>query len=461
MFWKIVERFNASSKSFVLVPPCTMGLFLVRRPSMLLGLLAAESESWSLPFSLGDYCQVAFVVALALCALLARHRPLWSRGNTILASTLAMSLGMALAACSRHEPFLLGSVLLVMWGAGFLFGLWIELLASFDTRETAAAYFGSLLLNIAFVYLLEGCARTVTAVALILCPLTCAVLYALSVSAMGRGHLPNPHLKAHVNIPAMRLLCWIAVFSLAYGLGEAVTGVRTSASGAAALGRVCVALFFCVFVIFFSKKFSLGVVYRAALPLACAGLSITFFSGAETFAGRMLSAAGLECYQALAIITCCGISKQSGCSAAFPCCGVFAVESLLIGIGRLAPLAGMPAGGFDATAIGVSVVIALVAATTCLYGERDFLASYSEASLGGIRKQGDLRSRLAGIVAERGLTDREADVLTLLAVGKSSGEIADALFISSSTVRVHTSRIYQKLGVRGHEELERLVAPLL
>jgi DNA-binding NarL/FixJ family response regulator len=46
------------------------------------------------------------------------------------------------------------------------------------------------------------------------------------------------------------------------------------------------------------------------------------------------------------------------------------------------------------------------------------------------------------------LTRRELEVLHLLAEGMPTGEVARALFISASTVRVHTSRILEKLGVR-------------
>jgi DNA-binding CsgD family transcriptional regulator len=50
--------------------------------------------------------------------------------------------------------------------------------------------------------------------------------------------------------------------------------------------------------------------------------------------------------------------------------------------------------------------------------------------------------------AERfGLTERELEVLRLVAAGHSDREIADALFISPRTVGVHVSRLLAKLGV--------------
>ncbi|MFS0910728.1 response regulator [Microbacterium sp. 179-I 3D2 NHS] len=46
------------------------------------------------------------------------------------------------------------------------------------------------------------------------------------------------------------------------------------------------------------------------------------------------------------------------------------------------------------------------------------------------------------------LTEREADVLALLADARSNAEIATALFIGEATVKTHVSRILQKLGAR-------------
>ena len=55
-------------------------------------------------------------------------------------------------------------------------------------------------------------------------------------------------------------------------------------------------------------------------------------------------------------------------------------------------------------------------------------------------------------LARFGLTDREREVLLLLAAGRSNPEIARALFISPKTASVHVSNILAKLGVAGRVE---------
>ena len=46
-----------------------------------------------------------------------------------------------------------------------------------------------------------------------------------------------------------------------------------------------------------------------------------------------------------------------------------------------------------------------------------------------------------------GLTSREAEVLALVAVGKTNREIGAELFVSEKTASVHVSNILRKLGV--------------
>ncbi|MEO0734401.1 MAG: response regulator transcription factor [Bacteroidota bacterium] len=49
------------------------------------------------------------------------------------------------------------------------------------------------------------------------------------------------------------------------------------------------------------------------------------------------------------------------------------------------------------------------------------------------------------------LTAKEAEVLDLIAAGRSNKEIATALFISPATVKTHVNNIYKKVGIRSRK----------
>jgi DNA-binding CsgD family transcriptional regulator len=55
-----------------------------------------------------------------------------------------------------------------------------------------------------------------------------------------------------------------------------------------------------------------------------------------------------------------------------------------------------------------------------------------------------------------GLSERELQVLVLIAQGLTDKEISEALFIGVSTVRSHLDRIRDKTGLRRRAELTRL-----
>ena len=54
------------------------------------------------------------------------------------------------------------------------------------------------------------------------------------------------------------------------------------------------------------------------------------------------------------------------------------------------------------------------------------------------------------------ITRRELEILELIARGLSTREIADKLFVSESTVKTHSSRVFDKLGARRRTQAVQL-----
>jgi len=63
--------------------------------------------------------------------------------------------------------------------------------------------------------------------------------------------------------------------------------------------------------------------------------------------------------------------------------------------------------------------------------------------------------RVSGRTRNPGLTPAELRVATLVAEGKTNGEVASALILTERTVASHLTHIYAKLGVRSRTELAR------
>ncbi|MFD8644711.1 response regulator [Streptomyces zaomyceticus] len=65
------------------------------------------------------------------------------------------------------------------------------------------------------------------------------------------------------------------------------------------------------------------------------------------------------------------------------------------------------------------------------------------------------RARQGGPLPERAITDREEEILKLVAEGHTSQQIADTLVISVRTVERHRANLLQKLGLKDRLELTR------
>jgi DNA-binding NarL/FixJ family response regulator len=107
--------------------------------------------------------------------------------------------------------------------------------------------------------------------------------------------------------------------------------------------------------------------------------------------------------------------------------------------------------GADAYLLKDSAVQDLVAAVDAVMAGRSYYSPAIQQSISELLREGGKPTQ--GI---QGLTEREREVLTLLARGLSSKEIASSLDISIRTVDAHRANLMRKLGVKSVALLTRV-----
>ena len=77
---------------------------------------------------------------------------------------------------------------------------------------------------------------------------------------------------------------------------------------------------------------------------------------------------------------------------------------------------------------------------------RELLDVIRQVHAGKKRVPAEVASQLAEHLSDESLTSREIEVLRLIAAGNRNRDIAERLFISEETVKVHVKHIMEKLG---------------
>ena len=84
--------------------------------------------------------------------------------------------------------------------------------------------------------------------------------------------------------------------------------------------------------------------------------------------------------------------------------------------------------------------------------ELELLAQCGRVRLEAVTEPSPATAQAPSVAASLGLTAREAEVLVLVAAGRTNRQIGQALFITPKTAGIHVSRILAKLGVAGRGE---------
>ena len=132
---------------------------------------------------------------------------------------------------------------------------------------------------------------------------------------------------------------------------------------------------------------------------------------------------------------------------------VWALAALAgIGLGH-AIVSAETSSGLQALTVGIGLAVAFV--FTFVFTDRDCIAVLARMPKRAVASP--FRDKMRSVGARFGLSERELEVMTLVAKGRSAARIADDLSVSPATVNSHISHIYRKLDVHSRQELLDLV----
>lgn len=262
---------------------------------------------------------------------------------------------------------------------------------------------------------------------------------------------------------------------LMFGLAEPLTGLFLFSLMFSTMGDHHVYLYYLSFLIgtFLSgvcivpvllmsrKRPLLNLVYQVMLPLLGLVLIVVALivppevQGAVTRSGFML-------FYAFAAMLCCASLVGYATAAEFDAHSIAGASIGVYGLGGVLGTAVVWAGGRS------ELITSVFLALTCIYIVALAMRPSVLAWLHGRREDEtpfaagaaeETREAVADVLSEEAhLTEREHEILVLVAEGCNPPHIARVLFISESTVRGHLHHIYQKLGVSSREGLAALLS---
>lgn len=267
--------------------------------------------------------------------------------------------------------------------------------------------------------------------------------------------------------PSHRIFILVGLFELIHGV--ALVEKSESLSLATNVGQTLIVAVGAVLLLRHKERTSHedALLYAASLMMLF-GFMLRPLSDGEAIASASLSLAGASfswmlLWMALSFV---GMCNPLGSLWVFGVGYVFQAMGLAVGaeIGHVALVAAANAGAGHA----INVVNALVMCGFVAYlliGLRGFSFSHSFAEIvpavapeRAIDESALVAQACEATAREFELTEREAEVMRLLALGRSGPEIQDELSISRNTAKTHVRHVYRKTGVHSQQELMDLVA---
>lgn len=353
-------------------------------------------------------------------------------------------------------------------GIAIIILMWSEVYGCLNSLKVTYYYCVSLVCSALIIYLCRGLyAPWLFALCLVMpvSSLLCVLLAYRSFSVQETPIVP----RSWFSVPWKPMLL-MSVYGLAFGLRE--SGMYESGFGPhSSFGTLAVAVAIVVIILIQGQGFNINVIYRLALPLMVGAFLVlpTFGFLGETISGFCTNAS-YGAFSILTMIVLASMSYYNGISALWLFGMERGIRLLFTVLGRQINeyVGTLPFAGVDPQVIiSACIILLVVTLSLILYSEKDissrwgvsFMGDKEDAADKAVMKKQRLVASSSKIAREHRLTQREQEVLLLLAQKKSITEIEHELFIANGTAKAHVQNIYKKLSIHSREELFALFEP--
>jgi len=260
------------------------------------------------------------------------------------------------------------------------------------------------------------------------------------------------HLPAVLCIAALNFVLTASRMSLAELSTEAINSICA--------GGICLAaafLFFSSFVI--RKDVEIDFLYQIAFPVIALAFLLLPYASSLAKGLFMLLSTTLGTMGTTVLILIALRAKGSLESTAT---GIYGISS---GIVHIFLTVGLVTSIENYSEEGVSLVQSSVIALMVVYAFLLVFIISHRTRKQSAKDRSPIEAAGQGVVSicdriseEYGLTQREAEIMREMMLGRSAGEIAKSLGISTSTVKTHGKNIYKKLDIHSKSELLALAS---
>ena len=445
------------------------------------------------------------VVSLAAALLARRIVPMWSNRRCLAVCGASMTLGSVLLVAACFGASALGvpadalgaralktcGLVLAGGGCALIILLWCEFYGALNPMRVAVYHAASILAGELGCWVLMGLDPAWVAVFSCVLPAVSLGWAHRSVLTLPAAERPHPgEVISRSSVP-VKPIALMAVCSFAMQFA-------TMPGQPMVAGNIVGTLFACAFVIAgslsTSRWFNFDTIYRVAFPFICATcLLVTPLITQHAEATALFFDAGYTMLSMFIMIVLSNITYRFGINAVWLNGIERAARYIMESLGWVAYLAvdgaftdGVVTAAHLVVALGVFVAFLVIVlpekSLGALWGidlheDAEVVTPASGAGAGaGARPLGEagaaadpvptrtdpfspgrLAMRVSDVAREHALSDREEEVLQLMARKVSVAQMEESLFVARGTIKAHTGRIYKKLGVHSRAELFALL----